>query len=332
MATRRQPGSADTDAVDWGQGMACIDNQFVPIGEARIPILDWGFLHSDATYDVAHVWHGAFFRLEDHLDRFLQNVERLRMTLPVDRAGVRRILMECVRRSGLRDAYVEMICTRGVPPGGSRDPRQARNRFYAFAIPFVWIAEPDQWERGLHVSVSSVIRIPPGAVDPTVKNYHWLDFVRGLFDAYARGGETTVLVDGLGNVVEGPGFNVFAMHEGRLVTPDQGMLRGITRQTAIEIADEFHLPWEARALPVEQFRDASEAFVTSTAGGVIPVTRIDGRALGDGREGPVTRRIRHRYWDLHGDPRYATPAADLRSRRAPRKAVTGAGASDGDLR
>src|SRR5699024_775661 len=120
-------------------GIAFIDGQFVPISEARIPLLDWGFLHSDATYDVAHVWRGSFFRLDDHIRRFAEGMQRLQMSPPQDLTEIRAILHECVRRSGLRDAYVEMICTRGQPAPGSLDPRSCANRFYAFAIPFIWI-------------------------------------------------------------------------------------------------------------------------------------------------------------------------------------------------
>ena len=169
-------------------GTAYIDDQFVPISEARIPILDWGFLHSDATYDVVHVWRGSFFRLDDHLDRFLRGVQRLHMSLPHNRDRIREILFECVKLSGLRDAYVELICTRGVPTPGSRDPRQCINRFYAFAVPFVWIANPEKQKEGLHLIISQVHRIPETSIDPTIKNYHWLDLVAGLYEAYSRGG------------------------------------------------------------------------------------------------------------------------------------------------
>jgi branched-subunit amino acid aminotransferase/4-amino-4-deoxychorismate lyase len=126
------------DRAAYRSGAAFVDGRFVPVAEARVPILDWGFLRSDATYDVAHVWRGSFFRLEDYLDRFERGMERLHMSLPHDRAEIRDVLMECVRLSGLREAYAEMICTRGVPPPGSRDPRECENNFFAFAVPFVW--------------------------------------------------------------------------------------------------------------------------------------------------------------------------------------------------
>src|SRR3712207_7883373 len=193
----------------FAEGAAFVNGRFVPVAEARVPILDWGFLRSDATYDVAHVWQGSFFRLEDHLDRFEKGRKSLRMRLPYERTEVREILIECVRLSGLRDAYSEVICTRGVPPRGSRDPRDCANTFFAFVVPFVWIADPEKQQQGLHAVISRVQRIQPGAVNPTVKNYHWLDLEVGLYAAYDRGGETGCFMGRKENMGEAAGGNVF---------------------------------------------------------------------------------------------------------------------------
>jgi branched-chain amino acid aminotransferase len=288
-------------------GAAFVEGRFVPVAEARVPILDWGFLRSDATYDVAHVWRGGFFRLEDHLDRFERGMERLRMRVPYGRKELREILVECVRLSGLREAYVEVVCTRGVPPPGSRDPRECQNSLFAFAVPFVWIADPEKQERGLDAVIGRVRRIQPEAVDPTVKNYHWLDLVAGLYEAYDRGGETVILTDSEDNVVEGPGFNVLAVKDGTICTPSRGVLEGITRRTVFELAGEMEIPLETRKVPAGEVRAADEVFVTSTAGGIMPVTQVDGAPVGDGAPGPVTLRLRDAYWELHRDPRFVMP-------------------------
>ena len=288
-------------------GAAFIEGKFVPVAEACVPITDWGFLHSDATYDVAHVWRGAFFRLEDHLDRFERGMAKLYMNPSYGRDKIRKVLIECARLCGLHDAYAEMICTRGVPPAGSRDPRECENRFYAFVVPFVWIADPELQGRGLHATISCVQRIQPESVDPTVKNYHWLDLTAGLYEAYARSGGTVILVDREDNVIEGPGFNVFAVKDGGVFTPELGVLKGITRRTVIELAEEASIPLVQRALPSDEVRNADEVFATSTAGGIMPITKVDGKAVGDGQPGPVTLRLCKGYWDLHQDARFTTP-------------------------
>jgi branched-chain amino acid aminotransferase len=289
---------------DFSNGAAYVDEQFVPIAEAKISILDWGFLHSDATYDVAHVWKGRFFRLDDHIDRFLSGMDKLRMSIPHNRGELRGILIDCVKTSGLREAYVEMICTRGMPRSGSRDPRECTNQLFAFAIPFVWIVNLEKQKKGLHLIISRMQRIPSESVDPTVKNYHWLDMVMGLFEAYDRGGETAVVVDARGNLVEGPGFNVFAVNGRTITTPARGVLEGITRRTVIELATEYGYDVMQHTLSAEKARTADEMFVTSTAGGVIPITKIDGHKISSGTPGPVTQKLQEGYWVVHQDPRY----------------------------
>lgn len=295
------------NAPDFSRGCAWQRGHYVPVDQASIPITDWGFLRSDATYDVVTVWQGAFFRLDAHLDRFFESCRRFRLDPGRPREAVAEILAGCVRRGGLRESYVEMIVTRGQPPWGSRDPRQAVNRFHAFAVPYVWIASEEQRRRGLNVVVSDVQRIPPSSVDPRAKNYHWNDLTMGLLGALDAGGDTVLLTDAAGHVVEGPGFNVFAVVDGGLVTPAEGVLEGITRRTVIELAQSLGIPVALRPLPAQELRSADEAFLSSSGGGVLPVTRVDGQAVGGGEVGPVTRRLLQAYWDLHRDPRYSTP-------------------------
>jgi branched-chain amino acid aminotransferase len=291
--------------TDFSKGAAYVDGQLVPISEAKISLLDWGFLHSDATYDVAHVWKGKFFRLDDHIERFFSSMEKLHMSIPHSRSDLQMTLVDCVRASGLKDAYVEMICTRGLPEPGSRDPRTCTNHFFAFAIPFIWIATPEKQTKGLHLIVSHRQRIPSQSIDPTVKNYHWLDMVMGLFEAYERGGETAVVIDSQANLVEGPGFNIFTVKGSTLTTPEKGVLEGITRKTAIEIAIACGYKVEQRNLPADEALAADEVFVTSTAGGIIPIAKIDGRAIGSNIPGSVTSKLQEKYWALHEDPQYA---------------------------
>jgi branched-chain amino acid aminotransferase len=296
-----------TAAPDFSQGAAFVRGEYVPIGEARVPITDWGFLRSDATYDVVTVWEGAFFRLQAHLDRFLASCERFRLDPGRSRDEITAVLERCVSLAGLRRSYVEMIVTRGQPPWGSRDPRQAVNQFYAFAVPYVWIANDAQRQRGLHLRISEVQRIPSASVDPRAKNYHWNDLTMGLLGALDAGADTVVLTDATGNVVEGPGFNVFAVTGGRLVTPAEGVLEGVTRRTVLEMAQALGIPCEVRALPAAEARAAQEVFLSTSGGGVLPVTRIDGQPVANGEVGPVTRQLAKTYWEWHSDPRYSTP-------------------------
>jgi branched-chain amino acid aminotransferase len=293
-------------APDFSKGVAFVRGQYVPISEAAIPITDWGFLRSDATYDVVTVWDGAFFRLDAHLERFRRSCQRWRLDPALTNDQITDVLSHCVRLSGLRASYVEMICTRGKPPWGSRDPRLAVNQFYAFAVPYVWIANPTQREQGLHVMISDVQRIPATSVDPSAKNYHWNDLTMGLLGALDAGADSVLLVDSERNVVEGPGFNVFCVIQDVLVTPDRGMLEGVSRRTVIEMARTMGLALQLGALPADQLRAAQEVFLSTSGGGVLPVTMVDKRAIGNGKPGPITRRLVETYWAWHADPAYST--------------------------
>ncbi|MDC1445924.1 aminotransferase class IV [Amylibacter sp.] len=307
MRTLPKLSSRHTDHRSYPPGVAYMDGQYLPIHEAKLSVLDYGFLHSDATYDVAHVWGGAFFRLGDHLDRFFRGMDALHMSIPYNKLQIMEILHNCVALSKFKNAYVEFICTRGTSPNFSRDPRNAENRFIAFAIPFGSVASKEQLEYGLHLAITDVVRIPPSSVDPTVKNYHWLDMVKGLYAAYERGADTAILIDVNGNVSEGPGFNIFSINNGVVSTPDTSVLLGITRQTIFDICEELVVRWHAQDITVDTLKTADEVFITSTAGGVMPVTRIDERPIASGNIGPLSKRIMDAYWQMHNEGKHRDP-------------------------
>jgi branched-chain amino acid aminotransferase len=291
----------------WPEGAAWIGGRYCPIGEAAISVLDLGVTRSDCTYDVVHVWDGRFFRLDAHLDRFGASLARLRLDPGNSRAQIEALLHGVVRCTGLRAAYVSMTCTRGRTAPGSRDLRTARHTFYCYAVPFVWISSPGQQAVGVSMRISQITRIPPQSLDPSVKNYHWLDLDLALLDAYDHGAELAVLRDLSGAITEGPGFNIFALVDGRWRTPGSGTLAGITRQTVIDLATQAGQPVDQGRLTAGHLHQAAEVLITSTAGGIMPVTIIDGQPVGTGAPGPLTRQLRDRYWASHHDPRYSTP-------------------------
>ena len=288
-----------------------MNGKFIQLSEARIPVLDWGFLRSDATYDVVHVWKGRFFRLDKHIDRFFQSTEKLRMSCTVSRIDLKKILAGCVERSGLDNAYVEMIQTRGMSPNFERDPRKSEPRFIAFAVPFGWILKPEEFGKGLDVLVSNRRRISPNSVDSSIKNYHWLDLVSGMFEAYDNGHDTVILTDEENNITEGPGFNIFCVDETGLNSPNKGVLEGITRQTVLDLAKELKVPFQLRTISLETLKSSNEVFATSTAGGIMPITKINGLPIGRGTPGEITRKLHKTYWDKHSDPEWSVSKDDL---------------------
>ena len=293
------------------QGYAWIDSKYVELAEAKIPILDWGFLRSDATYDVVHVWKGRFFRLDKHIDRFFESAKKLRMPCQISRDELKKILANCVSKGKLESAYVEMIQTRGMSPKFVRDPRLATPRVMAFAVPFGWILRQEDFEKGLNVLLTDIKRIPPSSVDPTIKNYHWMDLVTGMLDAYEKGNDTAVLVDENNNITEGPGFNLFCINSSGIFTPDHGVLEGITRQSVFDLAKELHLPITKKSISVEELYNAEELFATSTAGGIMPITKVSGKEIGKGSVGNLTRQLHKLYWEKHSDDSWSTSISDI---------------------
>ena len=293
------------------QGYAWIDSKYVELAEAKIPILDWGFLRSDATYDVVHVWKGRFFRLDNHIDRFFESTKKLRMPCQISRDELKKVLANCVIKGKLENAYVEMIQTRGISPKFVRDPRLATPHVMAFAVPFGWILKQEDFEKGLNVLLTDIKRIPPSSVDPTIKNYHWMDLVTGMLDAYEKGNDTAVLVDENNNITEGPGFNLFCINASGIFTPDHGVLEGITRQSIFDLSKELKIPITKKSISAEELYSAEELFATSTAGGIMPITKVSGKEIGKGSVGNLTRQLHKLYWQKHSDDSWSTSISDI---------------------
>ena len=293
-------------------GSAFVADHFCPILEAAIPIFDCGFMHADAVYDVVSVSRASFFRLEQHQERFGRSCDAIRVRNPFGREREAEILNELVARAGLRDAYVWWTVTRGIPPMGRNEMVDAgtfNNRFYGFAIPFVFLFDDDQRARGVDLIVSrDRIRISPRAVDPKAKNFCWLDMQMALFEAGDRGAEWAVLTDEDGFLAEATGANIFAVVGGAVVTPDTGCLEGITRQSVFDLCDELGLSAKATRIHADELRSAEEVFMTTTAGSVMPVRSVDGELVGD-RDGPgeVSIRLHNLYWEKRWAGWDATP-------------------------
>ncbi len=291
------PTHLTAENADFSRALGLIDGEVVPLAEAKIPVRDLGLMYADMTYDVVHVWQGGFFRLEDHLDRFFASLAGLRLDAGMTRGAMRRLLADLVRRSGLPDALVYFACTRGSAVPGTRDPTLSRNRFFATVTPLILRGQPAEMQRGQNaLLVRDVARIPASAVNPVWKNTHWGDFVRAAFLAKDAGFDVPILCGTDGAVAEAPGFNVVAVIDGGLVSPDAGVLEGISCRTMFEIAGEIGIPARYGRLMPEALAGAAEAFLTATSCGLFPVTRLDGAPIGAGVPGPITTRLLNTYY------------------------------------
>src|SRR6516164_3198942 len=289
-------------------GMGYMDGAYLAVAEMRLPVTDMGFQLGDMCYDAIHVHKGRFFRLKDHLDRWEHSVAERRYTsLGLNREQVGDILNGCVARAGLTEAMVTFVATRGSPSTAHKDLRTCTNRFMVWALPYYTVFSGPEADKGSDIVVAETVRIPPESVDPTIKNFGRLDFVRALFEAYDRDARYAVLLDQEDNVTEGRGWNIFVLCDGVLMSPVDGVLEGITRKTVVELAANLNIDCRLIKVPVDVLCKAEEVFISSTAGGVMPVRSVDKQSVGDGTPGPVTTRIKQMYWKLHEDPAYSTP-------------------------
>lgn len=296
----------------YAAGAAYVTGKFVPIAEAAIPVTDWGFTRSDAVYDVVHVYKGGFFRLEDHLTRFHTSMKARRLAPPENRDQIADVLHRCVGLTGLADAYVAMVALRGRPGvPGSRRPADCVNHFIGYALPWIDVIPPDVQARGAHLWIASIPRVPDASVDPTVKNYQWSDLTTGLFEAHDNGFDTAILCDADGFVTEGPGFNVFIVRDGRVLTPDRGSLHGVTRASVLELCGELGMAASVAPITRAELEEADEVFTATTAGGVMPVSRVGSRILGNDRPGPISMKLKESYWSRHAEGWHRTPVRAL---------------------
>ncbi|KAF7559739.1 hypothetical protein G7046_g4406 [Stylonectria norvegica] len=304
-AYRTRLSALQKSSSPYAKGVAWVQGELVPLAEARIPLMDQGFLHSDLTYDVPAVWDGKIFRLDDHITRLDRSCKKIRLQLPMPQNEMKQTLCNMLKMSGIRDAFIQIIVTRGIKGVRESDPHEHVNHLYMFVQPYVWVMEPEmQVTGGSAIIARTVRRIPPGSIDPTVKNHQWGDLTRAMQEARDRGAKYPFLTDGDANLTEGSGFNVAFVKDNKIYTADRGVLEGVTRKSVFDVAREKNIEVRCEVVPVALAYEADEIFMCTTAGGIMPITSLDGQPIKDGKIGPVTAAIWDGYWAMHYDPVY----------------------------
>jgi branched-chain amino acid aminotransferase len=274
-----------------------VDGHICSPEEAKISVFDRGFLYGDSVYETIGTVRGRLFALSEHLDRLERSAQRLSLRLP-PRGEIEEAIRATVTAAGNPESRVRVMVTRGdgkldLDPAAAEEPK------------LVVIVQPlggptrEMYDKGVAVAIVSVTRNLPGAIDPAIKSGNYLNNVLALREARQQPGvHEAILLSASGSVAEGSTSNVFAVTRGQLRTPALavGILDGVTRGKVIELARADGVDCqEVDFMAPEELRGADEVFLTSAARGVLPVTAVDGRAVGDGRPGPVTRRMMELY-------------------------------------
>jgi branched-chain amino acid aminotransferase len=286
-----------------------VDGDLIPAGSATVSLFDHGFLYGDGVFDTMFARNGLIFRLDPHLERFRRSRLAVGLRVAFSEDQLRDAVLETVRANGLRDAYVKIVATRGVGPEPLLDPRGCRPSVFVFARPYLSQVPPDVLTRGLSAKLTGVRRVPASVFDPRVKSLNYLPFVLARMEATSAGCDDALLADDQDHVCEAAGSNLFVVVNGEVKTPDRSILEGVTRQAVLDLCDLDSIPCRGQLLSPYDLYTADEVFLTSTAGGLMPVTRIDGRVVGSGEPGPVYSRLRELF-DRHVEEGWGgTPVA-----------------------
>ncbi|GLI03865.1 branched-chain-amino-acid transaminase [Phytohabitans aurantiacus] len=275
-----------------------VNGDYVPQSQARISVLDHAVLYGDGVFETAVAWNGVVFELEAHLDRLFRSLAAICLDPPYTRSELAGIVLETIRRNGLENAYVKLIVTRGVNDQPLLDPTGCVPGIICFARPYLYMANPDRVRDGLRVKTAATRRPPAQVLDPHIKSLNYLNLVLAKLEARAAGADEALLLDIHGHVCEAPGYNVFAVRDGRIRTPWQDILEGITRNTVMSLARDAGIEVLAETIELYDLYTANEVFFCSTAGGLLPVVEIDGRRIGDGHPGRVFSQLRDGYQRL----------------------------------
>ncbi|KQC10556.1 MAG: branched-chain amino acid aminotransferase [Methanolinea sp. SDB] len=268
-----------------------LDGKFVPREEAKVSVFDHGFLYGDGVFEGIRAYNGRVFRLEEHLDRLYDSAKTIDLQVPVSKAEFGEIILETLRKNNLREAYIRPVVSRGVGDLGL-DPRKCPKPTIV-VIAVEWGAMyGDLYEKGLKAITVSVRRNPAQALPPNVKSLNYLNNIFAKIEANYKGGDEAIFFDTNGYISEGSGDNIFVVKNGEIITPPTlNNLRGITRMVALEIARSLGITVKEQNIGYYDMYSADEVFVTGTAAEVGPIVLIDGRSIGSGRPGPITRQL-----------------------------------------
>ncbi len=273
-----------------------IDGQWHDRGSATISVFDHGLLYGDGVFEGMRVYGGRAFRMAEHLDRLYDSAQALWLTPPIGKDEMARVTEEGITRAGITEGYLRHVVTRGVGDLGL-DPRSCPRPTAIIIFDTIKIWPPERYQKGL-VMMSAATPMPDReTLSPRVKSLNYLPHIMAKLEGIHAQMDEVLMLDRGGYVAEASGMNVFIVRRGAITTPPAwtGVLRGVTRDIVLELAAEAGIP--AREEPFNRYDvyTADEAFLTGTAAEIAPIRSLDGRQVGAGPIGPVTRTLMDRF-------------------------------------
>ncbi len=292
------------------ESLVYVNGELYPKSEAKVSVFDHGLLYGDGVFEGIRVYNGIIFKLREHIERLYRSAKVLRLNIPMEPEKMVEEVVRTVRANGFRDAYIRLVVTRGVGDLGL-DPRKCGRPNVIIIVEHLEpILGSGMREKGITVIFSSTRRDPVHATSHEVKSLNYLNSILAKIEAIEAGADDAIMLDSRGFVAEATGANVFIVKNGTLITPPvtTGILPGITRAVVIEIAQKLGIPVQERDITPVEFMTADEAFVTGTGAELVPIGFVGKVPIGDGRPGPVFRRILEEFNRYKVDPRNGVPA------------------------
>ena len=276
-----------------------IDGQYYDKENARISVWDHGLLYGDGIFEGIRAYNGRVFRLDEHLERLYRSAQSILIEIPMPLREMADLVVDCVRRNQLVDAYIRLLVTRGYGDLGL-DPRKCRRASIVVIADRIALYPPETYETGLRLVVASTRKNAVDALNPRIKSMNYLNNILAKIEAIQAGVAESVMLDRNGFVTECTSENLFTVKEGVLYTPTAavGILEGITRQVVMELARARGYRVEEAFMTTHDLLVADECFATGTGAEILPVVDVGGRRIGDGLPGPVTRELLAAYRDI----------------------------------
>lgn len=275
------------------------DGKYVPQEEAKVSVFDHGLLYGDGVFEGIRAYHGRIFKLSEHLDRLYESARTIQLDIGISKEEMEQAVLETCRRNNIRDGYIRLVVSRG-PGDLGLDPRKCPKPLVFCIAAKIQLYPEELYEKGLEIVTVATRRNVPEALNPRIKSLNYLNNILAKIEANLAGVPEALMLNNDGYVAEATGDNVFLVKNGVLVTPPPfvGILEGITRNTVMELAREQGMPVEERLFTRHDVYIADECFLTGTAAEIIPVVKADGRTIGDGKPGQVTKDLIHRFREL----------------------------------
>ncbi|HKB89116.1 MAG TPA: branched-chain-amino-acid transaminase [Opitutaceae bacterium] len=269
-----------------------LDGKFVDSSEAKISVFDHGLLYGDGIFEGIRLYQGNVFRLDEHLERLEYSAKAILLKMPWSRKEISEATCETCRQNDLKDGYIRLVVTRGVGDLGLSPWLCPKPSIFIIANKINLYPE-EHYKTGLSIVTVPTRRINPAALSPSIKSLNYLNNILAKIEAQQFGALEAIMLNDQGYVAECTGDNIFIVHKGEILTPaaSQGALKGITRSSILDIAQELKVPLREVDLTRYDVWNADECFLTGTAAEVIPVVKLDGREIGDGKPGAITNRV-----------------------------------------